>query len=551
MSPEISQLAVVFVLVTVFGLLAWRLRQPMIIAFVLTGIVIGHVGSAMSTLQPLWKLFSDFGIALLLFLVGLEIDYPSLRRVGTAALIVGLGQVVITFVAGYFLSLLLGLSTIGALYVALALTFSSTVLVVKLLSEKNELGTLHGKITLGILLMQDVVAMVILLFLGSPAHTGNIGWDVTITLAKGLALFFGVFWVGRVLMPRLFATLAHSRELLFLGSLGWLLLMAVLAEKLGFSLAAGGFLAGLSLANSSTHWQIASRIRPLRDFFIALFFIFIGSTVQLGVLVHQWWLLLALSAFVLIGNPLIIIAIMRNMGYHHRTSFLTGINIAQVSEFSFILLALGVQVGHLDVNTASLVTAVGVITIIISSSMIAHSNNLYRQAEPVLFRLLGAVSGGDDHGQPEPKRPIVLIGAHRTGQNILAYLKPHQVVAIDFDPDVVSRLRRKKYRVIFGDAGDENILDLVDWTAVRLVISTSPEIDDQETLLHYVASLGLGKRIQVVLRADSETSARQLYRHGADYVLLPFTTAGQYLGRALALDPLFKHLGQLRQKSIA
>lgn len=550
MSPEITQLAALLMTATVLGLIAWRWRQPMIVAYVLTGIIASLGGWLSASVQPWWQIFSNVGIALLLFLVGLEINYSALRRVGSAALVIGLGQVIFTFTAGFMLISLFGFAPLIAGYIAIALTFSSTVMVVKILSEKNEMSSLHGKMALGILLVQDLVAILLLVILGAVSHHGPIVLDVAAAVMKAGILCATVFWFGRRVMPRLFDFFAHSRELLFLASLAWMFFMATLAEHLGFSLAVGGFLGGLALANSSEHWQIASRIRPLRDFFIAIFFIFLGAGLSLGNIIGQWWPIAILSVFVLVANPLIVVLVMRGMGYHHRTSFLTGLSMTQVSEFSFVLAALGAQLGHLPAAVVTIITTVGIITILISSSLILHGAAVYRRFQPFLIRWLGPSPAASQVKEKSVGRPIVLIGAHRTGRSILQHLRTADVVVIDFDPDVTAALRQQKKTVLFGDAGDTDMLEAIDWSAVQVVISTSPNLEDHRLLLEYLRQRRRLSKIKVVLRADTADEARTLYQQGAAYVLFPSMTAGQYLGQAMSRDPSLLHVAKLRQHDL-
>lgn len=544
---DITELAVLLTLTAVVGIVARLLRQPMILAYLVVGMIVAGAGLAPLATKPLYQTFSQLGVTLLLFMVGLEINVSDLRRVGWAAVVLGLGQVVFTFVIGFFIGLFLHLAPLSAAYVAMALTFSSTVIVVKLLSERQDLNSLYGKLSLGILLVQDLVAIALLVVLaGFRAGPGVAVAPIVVMVGKSAILFAFAFWLGRSIIPQVFQRIARSEELLFLSSLAWVLVLAALVDRLGLSMEIGGLIAGLSLANSSTHYQIASRIRPLRDFFILIFFVLLGSTLVVANLSGLSAPIITFSLFVLLGNPLIVLIVMGWMGYHRRTSFLTGVTVAQISEFSLVLASLGLRLGHLQSSDVTIITAVGVITIAASSYMIMHGDRLYGWLLPVV----GWFHRGHyppDVDQPSPyDRPIVLIGAHRVGQNIAASVPSERLVIIDDDPDVAAQLQRQKFRVLFGDCSDRDILDRVNFQRVRLVVSTVPNLQENLDLLDYLRQHPRRGR-RVIVRAENDVDAEMLYRRGADYVLRPQLTSGHFLGRAIAADPQLRHLDRLRR----
>jgi len=361
-------------------------------------------------------------------------------------------------------------------------------------------------------------------------------------------LFVVVFWLGRLVFPLLFDKISHSHELLFLMTLAWVFSLAGLVRYLGFSIEIAGFLAGLALANSSEHYQIAAKIRPLRDFFLLIFFVLLGSEMILSNFAQILWPIVAFSAFVLIGNPLIVMAIMGLMGYRKRTSFLTGVSIAQISEFSLVLMALGLKLGHIDETAVALITSVGVVTIVVSSYLILHGDALYRFMSPMLA--LFERQAPHEHHMPPQKfsKPIVVIGYHRTGQGIVRALPKKDVLVIDFDPEVARDLRENGYDHIFGDIADTEVFELANLARARLVISTSPGLDDNLILLNFFRHLR--RRPKIVLRAESEKDAEILYEQGANYVLVPHISSGHYLGKLLAEDPELKFLKKLRGKYV-
>ncbi|MFH0806268.1 MAG: cation:proton antiporter [Candidatus Brennerbacteria bacterium] len=556
MATGIIELAAVVMLAAIIGIAMKLLKQPVILAYLATGVVIGALGFTDLITQETFRVFSSLGIMLLLFMVGLEINYTSLRLVGKESIFVGLGQIVFTALIGYGLATLLGFETLPALYLAIALTFSSTIIVVKLLSDRKDLQSLYGRISVGFLLVQDAVAILILLFLagaGSGMGSGDAGINpllaAVLTIAEGILLFAVMLWLGRKVLPPLFDRVARSEELLFLISLAWLFAVVVAVSKLGFSIEIAGFMAGLALANSSERFQIASRIAPLRDFFILIFFVILGSSVAFSSIAGLVVPIIVLSLFVLIGNPLIVLIVMGLMGYRKRTSFFSGITVAQISEFSLILVAMGVTVGHVGQDVVAVTTAVGVITIAISVYAIVHADGFYRRLAPFLSIFERKHTTEAHIPESGFHKPIVLIGGHRTGEVIAMSLPRDDVLIVDFDPAVVRRMAGRGYACLFGDARDREIMETADVAAARLLISTSPDLEDNLTLLEELTKQTV--RPKLVVRAETEEEARILYAAQADYVLLPHFTAGQYFGRTLGLDPEMKVLSELKSRDLS
>lgn len=549
MTSGIFDLAIIVVAAAVLGILARLFKQPVILAYIATGLLIGIFGYFHVVNQDFFRVFSDLGIMFLLFLIGLEINYTSLRLVGRISLILGLAQIVFTSIIGFVIALAFNFDYLQSSYIAIALTFSSTIIVVKLLSEKKDLNSLYGKISVGFLLVQDFVAILLLVILAGLQAGKNL--DVTafvFTIFKGVVILGLMLWLGRKILPPVLDKIAKSQELLFLTSLAWCLGVATIVAKAGFSIEIGGFLAGLALANSSENFEISARIRSLRDFFILIFFVILGSSLASSQFSGLALPIVVFTLFVLIGNPLIVLIIMGFLGYKKRTSFLCGITTAQISEFSLILAALGLKLGHLTGGTVSLITAVGITTIAASSYLIIYNEEIFRS----LSRFLGIFERKKKQGEiwdaTGLEKPIVLIGAHRIGQNIAANLPKEDVLIIDFDPDIITQLKRQGYTSLFGDIADLEIQEKANIKNARLVISTSPDFEDNLRLLKEIDLSS--QRPKIILRAENEEDAKVLYEKGADYVLLPYLTSGQYLGRSIAIDPELKILEQLKDRDL-
>ena len=529
MSSTLFDLALVISLAAVLGMVLRFFRQPVILAYIATGVIVGALGLITAGSSETFKTLSEIGIMLLLFTIGLEINYESLRTVGKHAVMLGLGQIAFTFIIGYGITRMFGIMPLAAAYVAIALTFSSTIIVVKLLSERKETNSLYGKMSLGFLLMQDFVAIILLLVLTGVKQGSAIAVAPFFIIAlKGILLFAIMLWLGKKVLPKLFNTAARSPELLFVASLAWVFAVAAVVSKLGFNIEIAGFLAGVALANSAEHFQIASHIRPLRDFFILVFFVLLGASVSFVDIAGLAGPVIILSFFVLIGNPLIVLIMMGFMGYRRRTSFMTGVTMAQISEFSLILAALGLELGHITTREVGLITIVGAVTIVCSSYLIIHGDRIAKKFWHILaiFERL--------HPRQEPldggnlRKPIVLIGASRTGQIIATHLPRQDVLVIDTDPDVVERLHARGYSVLLGDIEDHDIFESGHIASAWLVISTSPSLQDNLTLLSELHAVR-GSHT-VIVRAENDQEAAQLYNQGADYVIRPHLTSGHYVG---------------------
>lgn len=548
------ELAIVILLATVLGVLARFFRQPLILAFIATGSIITYFGFFHLNDREMLKTFSDLGIMFLLFLVGLEIDLDSLKMIGRASIFIGALQIIFTFSIGFFISIALHFNHISSAYIALALTLSSTVIVVKLLSEKKDINSLYGKISTGVLLIQDLVAVAVLVILaGFKTEHGLVWSDLAFTALKGAVLIIAVLFVGRKLFPYLFDRISHSQELLFLVSISWVFLLAAIVSnpKVGFPIEISGLLAGLALANSSTNFQIFSKVKYLRDFFVLIFFVILGSSFILSSVSSIIIPVIIFSLFVLVGTPLIILIIMGTLGYRKKTSFLTGLNIAQVSEFSLVLAASGLQLGHINQNVVALITAVGIITIAVSTYYIIYSENIFEFFSPLLsiFEKKNLkekyTSDGINH------KPIILIGSHRLGQSISYNIPRDKLLIIDFDPQVIEELKRSGYEYLFGDSADEEIFERAHFEHAKLIISTVPDFKDNVRLLGRLNQLKKdGAGFKIIMRASSEDEMKELYRHNADYVIFPHFTSGQYVGRSIAVDPEMNILEELKNRDL-
>jgi len=537
-SDVFTEMAVLLLMAAVIGAIGVRLRQPLIVAFIVVGILVGPSVLGWVSANDQVDLLAKLGIALLLFVVGLKLDLHIIRTMGPVALATGLGQVFFTSVVGYFIAIALGMTPVTALYVAVALTFSSTIIIVKLLSDKREVDALHGRIAIGFLIVQDIVVVLVMIgltALGETSDVAGLGQEAIEVLLKG-GLFIAVIGLlMRYVLTPLLHQLARSPELLVLFAIAWAVALGAAGIHLGFSKEVGAFIAGVSLASTPYREAIGARLVSLRDFLLLFFFIDLGAGLELATLGAQIVPAILLSLFVLIGNPLIVMTILGAMGYRKRTGFLAGLTVAQISEFSLILGALGLSLGHIDADTMGLITLVGLITISASTYMILYSHPLYEWISP----WLGVFERKRAHREEaqateESGVDVILFGLGRFGSGIARELRQrgHLVLGVDFDPDLVRRQEGHGYAVYYGDAEDPEFLASLPLGQVRWVFSSVREMPVNLALLHGLRDHGYKGRVAVT--AHTTPDAEQLKQVGADRVLIPYADAA-----AEAVDKLF------------
>ena len=533
---ELSLIIVVAMLVTSVIRL---LRQPMIIGYILTGIILSpHFLGLMKSTEEI-QVFSQIGIALLLFIVGLNLNPKVLKDFGLGPLILGgIGQVVFTFVIGYFIISYFGFNVITSLYVAIALTFSSTIIIMKLLSDKNDLDTLYGRFATGFLIVQDIVVIALLIVISSTSSGVGLSSLLFKTLLSGILLIAALVMIAKYALPYLCTFFARSQEYLFLFSIGWGLGLATLFHYINFSIEIGALIAGVALAMSPYHYEISAKLKPLRDFFIILFFIFLGSQLVFESVSRYIVPIIALSALVLIGDPLIVMIIMGLLGYSKRVGFFTGLTMAQISEFSLILVALGVKLGHLGNEILSMVTMIGLITIAGSTYLILYAEKIYPYVAPYLVIFEGR------HAKKDKKKireySAILFGYNRIGYDIMDAFKKikKKFLVVDYNPDTIEELSRKNINCRYGDANDNELLDELDLKNVKMVISTVPDFETNIVLLKKVRRVN--KKAIIILVSHQIDEARVLYDDGATYVLMPHFLGGHYASKMIMKHGLNK-----------
>lgn len=538
-SDVFTEIAVLLLAASFIGAIGLRLKQPLIVSFIIVGILVGPSVLGWVSADDQVDLFAQLGIALLLFVVGLKLDLHIIKSMGLIALATGLGQVLFTSVVGFFIAILMGMTTISAVYVAVALTFSSTIIIVKLLSDKREVDALHGKIAVGFLIVQDIVVVLVMIGLtamGNAEDKTGFAWEAAETLLKGI-VFLGVLGLlMRYAITPLLDKLARSPELLILFSIAWAVALGALGVHLGFGKEVGAFLAGVSLASTPYREVIGARLVSLRDFLLLFFFIDLGAGLALDTLSAQILPAIAFSLFVLVGNPLIVMIILGYMGYKKRTGFLCGLTVAQISEFSLILAALGLSLGHISSNTVGMITLVGLITISVSTYMIIYSQNIYL----VLARWLDIFERKDPFRESrmtsqsaEAHYDVILFGLGRFGLGVAKKLQQQgiEVLAVDFNPDIVRRCQGQGLTIRYGDAEAPEFLSTLPLSQTRWVMSSLRDIPVNFALLHGLRELRYEGKTAVT--ADTQEHAEQLEKMGASKVIMPFEEAATEVANML------------------
>ncbi len=521
-----EQIAGVLFVCMIAGGAALLLRQPLVVGLIAAGIAVGPGMLGLVDETSEIELLAKLGIALLLFIVGLKLDVRLIGRLGPVALATGIGQVLFTSIIGFFIAVALGFDTVPALYIAVALTFSSTIIIVKLLTDKREIDDLHGRIAIGFLIVQDIVVVIVMIAItASGDGDASIGARAIDVALKGTLLVGLVILFGRFVADRLVTLLARQSELLILGAITWAVALASASTLLGFSEEVGAFLAGLSLASTPYREAISGRLSTLRDFMLVFFFIELGTRFDLSAAVDQIGAALLFSAFVLIGNPIIVMIIMGFLGYRKKVSFKAGLTVAQISEFSLILVALGASQGQIGSDVVGLVTAVGLITIAASTYLIYGSDAIYNRIEPALRifeRKTDVIDPNfdDDHHDPD----YVIVGLGRFGSTLITELLERgvDVLGVDFDPRSVQS-DAFDIPVLYGDAEDPSLAEQLPLMNASWVVSTVRSLDANLSLIAGLRRRGFTGRIAVA--SEDSTHCARYMEAGADVTVQPLHIA--------------------------
>ncbi len=517
----IFDISLVIIFATLFAYLARLVKQPLIPAYIVAGMVIGPLGLGLINDQGLIRALSEIGIAFLLFIVGLEVNFKKLKSVSSVSIFGGLVQVVATFVLGFAVALALGFNQITSIYAGLVVAFSSTMIVIKLLSDKDKLDTLHGRIVIGILIIQDLL---VILAISVLMTLENLSLFVLFgTVYKGFLLLATALLASRFLLPTMFRFAAKSKELLFLSAVTTCFVFTIFAYILDFSIIIGAFIAGIALASLPYNLDIIGKVTSLKDFFATIFFVSLG--LQLVYISGGMLLPLAiLFLVVVLAKPLVVMTLASLFGYEKRTSFLTALSLGQVSEFSLVMVTVGVfSFGHVTQEFFSVVVLLTIASIVFTSYMLKHDAWLYSRLSSMLrvFEYLRIDKKEISYvNEKELKKHVILLGCHRMGDIFLNTLKNlGNLVVVDYNPGVIESLIKKKVSCIYGDVANEEIMGRVNFAGSKLCISTIPNESDNRYLMAFAREIN--PKIKIVVTANHISQAFDLYESGADYVILP------------------------------
>jgi Kef-type K+ transport system membrane component KefB len=524
-------LALAFVVAAAF---AW-LRIPTIPAYLIVGFLAGPEVFGLFERSETVRLLGEIGVLVMLFVVGVRLDLRILQRVGAAAVAGALAQILIVGGIGALLAFLLGQAPVAAVYIGVVVALSSTVLVVKILGDKKELDSLHGRLALAYLLVQDLVAGVALFVLPTLTPERSEGEGAPLAFAGTLGRM-GAFILLATLAYFVFDGLsqfaARSREISLIFMVTWMLAGASVAAVLGLGKEAGAFIAGVVITTASQGHLDANRLGILRDFMVPFYFVTLGSGVSLGGMQRSDFVLAAVCLLLALGaKPLVLFSVLTGARYRTRTAFLTAATSGQLSEFSILLLSAGIAAGQLSPTTGSAVLMAAWVAFVISVFVIESSPRVFHMLEPALRRFertAGAIQKEAGVVEaPIPPSEVIVFGVGRIGKVIVDSLRYSEIsyVAFDFDPVLVARLRRRDPRIFLADAEDPDFLAEIPVDEARLVCATFRNLEGSRALVRALRQRGYKGR--VVVSADDDTEAEVLKSSGADIVLVPYVDAAE------------------------
>ena len=524
------QLGLIIAIAAVAAYILRLIRQPQILAYVLVGVLISPVFGLVTDTSFIQSM-STIGIAFLLFIVGMEIDLKKLKNVALVSTLGGGIQIAVLFTLGYLVALLLGFLSLEAAYIGLMLTFSSTMVVMKLLSDKRELNTLHGRIVVGILLMEDIVAIFALSIFSSIDNfsPGLFGF----AFLKFLSLFAAAFLCSKYIFPRIFRYAAKNQELLLITSLAVCFVFSLAFHFINFSVAIGAFIAGVTLGSLEYNFDIIGKVKSLKDFFSLLFFVSLGMGLSIAVISKMWIPLVVFILFVIFFKPILNMTVCSMFKYTKKPAFLSAISLSQLGEFSLIIATQGLLLKHISQDLFSLIVVVALVSITLTSYLIKYDDKFYNLMDKPLSIFEIFSTKGMEYMPTETKPKIILCGHNRIGYSILRSFSKvkKKVLIVDYNPEMIDRLAKNGYHCIYGDVGDEEIINKMNLGHISMLISTVPEVKDNLNLIHRAKKAN--RRTKVIVTATEIDNALKFYNAGADYVVMPHFLGGEHVSHLI------------------
>ncbi len=546
-----GELSLIIVVTAAVSIIMHLIKQPLILGYILAGLIAGPSLLDLIHSTEVFEAFSSIGIALLLFIIGLGMNISELKKMGKSAVVLSSASLFFITLLGFGAGSALGFSKTEALVTGLALFFSSTIIIIKILSDKKEQNRLHGQIAIGVILVEDIIATLALLFIVAGKNGEVDIQQIGILLAKAALLLGALAFCSVKVLPRISRYMAKTQELLFLSAIAWGFGVATLFEMSGFSIEVGALFGGVALAASPYVQEIAARLRPLRDFFIVLFFITLGQSMDITNIGSSILPALLLSAIVIIGKPLVIILTMGLLGYTKRVSFKTGINLSQISEFSIILVVLAVSENMIRPEIGGIITLVAIITIAASTYLMQYDEKLYKYFDRIKLHMFNREVIHKEKRAPKPYE-LVLFGYHHGGHEFIRTFQQmnKKFLVIDYDPEVIDILEHQKIDYLYGDATDVELLHEAGIGKSKLVVST---INDHATNLFLVGLVEkLNPDAAMICHADNIREATALYEAGASYVMIPHHIGSERMSAFIKRSGVNKEeFKKYRQKHLA
>ncbi len=528
-----AQLSFVLVIAAAIAFAMRLLKQPLIVGYIVTGIIVGPGLLSLVSDKEAFDAFSEIGIALLLFIIGLELSMGVIKKLGKPVFLTAASILFTIGTIGFLVGSAFQFTFVESLLVGLAMFFSSTIIIAKVLSDKKEITRLNGQIAIGVILLDDIVATFALLFVAAnKAGHALSGFEIAVLVLKGILVTAILAFLSVKVLPKVTKYMAKSQELLFLFALAWGFGVATLINYVGFSIEIGALFAGVALAHLPYAGQIGARLKPLRDFFVILFFISLGEHMQLSSLSTAILPAIALSLIVLILKPLVVMVSLGLLGYTRRTSFKTGINLSQISEFSIILIVLAASTGVVSSTISAIITLVALITITVSAYLMQYDNLIYRKLEKHLSMFERATAA--DKQKAAKRYPLVLIGYQNGGHQYLKTFRSlkKRFVVVDYNPDAIDELERANIDYLYGDVTDPELLAEINMDAVKLIVNTIGDHDVNVGFVRYVRRRN--DNAVIVCYSSNYSEAAELYKLGVSYVMLPHFIGSERLSNFIS-----------------
>lgn len=550
-SSVIFELAVILFTAVISGTIAKRLKQPVILGYLIGGVIVGTLTGIGSSAKSEIAVFAELGIALLMFLLGIEFSFRRFRRVGSLVVWGATIQILLTMLLSTFVFRYLGLDFYSSLFLGTVFSLSSTAVVVKILSEQGLISTLHGQISVGWLLVQDLAVLPIVILLPAivasnrEVTTSGSLLTLAVAIAKGIGYVTIILFAGKYIISYIFNYISkNSRELLLLCAFALCILLSGFTQQAGLSFALGAFLAGILVSNTKFMQAVFSEARPLRDLFSTVFFVSLGFLINPSYILGSWQTVIILVVIILILKFLIVFGLTFTFGYHSKIAFITAVSLVSVGEFAFVLGQLGVSQHLITESVYSLILSVAIITILLTPPLIKNSSKLYNFLYPYARKLYFLRSfferkkGQFFDYEEKLTNHIILLGYGRVGKYIGRALEMESIpfVVIDYNMFVVDKLLDKGANAIYGDPSNLDLLKMVGGRNARAVIIAIPDLETQEAAI--TNALTLNKNIKIYARTHYEEDQATLKSLGATYIIQPEFEASLAL-----IHKLFDDLG--------